>query len=103
MTRATFARMTDQATGLRCSVHGCFLVLRRTVINTPRRGQRSLEIFACPVAGCKFMRANKWQGGGLRSRIAERRLEGRVDSVIDKIIGIVDKAMKPWTKKGSDL
>ena len=95
MTGATFAQMTDQTTGrLRCSVHGCYLVLHRTAINTPRRGQRMLELFICPIEGCDTRRANKYQAGGLRSRIAERRLEGRVDSVIDKIIGIVDKAMK---------
>jgi hypothetical protein len=78
-----------------CSVHGCALTLTRIPIDHPRRGRRMLEIFACPVPGCTVKRANKWQSGGPRSRIAERRLEGRVDSVIDKIIGIVDKAMKP--------
>lgn len=63
MTGVTFARMTDQASRrLRCSVHGGFLVLRRTAINTPRRGRKTLEFFACPAPGCQFMRANKWQG-----------------------------------------
>lgn len=44
------------------------------------------------------MRADKHQAGGRRANIAKARtkqLEGRVDGIIDKIIGVVDKAMKP--------
>lgn len=94
MESATFARITDQTSRrLRCSVHGCFLVLHRTAINTPRRGRRMLEIFVCPIQGCDTRRANKYQAGALRSRIAEQRIEKRVDDVIDKIIGVVDQAM----------
>jgi hypothetical protein len=74
MTGATFSRMADQTSRrLRCSEHGCYLVLRRTVINTPRRGRKTLEIYCCPVEGCTVKRANKWQAGALRSRIAEQR------------------------------
>ncbi len=95
MTATTYTPLPDQGSRrLRCSEHGCFLVLHRTVIDTPRRGRKTLELFACPVEGCTTKRANKYQRGALRSRIAERRLERRVDAVIDKIIGIVDKAMK---------
>lgn len=67
----TYTPLPDQTSRrLRCSVHGCYLVLRRTVINTPRRGRKMLEIYCCPVEGCTVKRANKWQAGGPRSRIA---------------------------------
>jgi len=87
---APFARLPDQTSRrLRCSVHGCFLVLHRTVINTPRRGKRTLELFICPIEGCDTRRANKWQGGALRSRIAER-----INGTITKLTELVDEAMR---------
>lgn len=99
MMATTYTPLPDQESGrLRCSVHGCFLVLRRLRIATPKRGDRMLQFYICPRRGCGYMRADKHQAGGRRANIAKARtkqLEGRVDGIIDKIIGVVDKAMKP--------
>jgi hypothetical protein len=94
----TYALLPNQTSRrLRCSLHGCYLVLHRTVINTPKHGQRTLELFACPVPGCTTRRANKHQAGGRRANIAKartRQLEQRVDKIIGKLETIVDEVMK---------